>query len=108
MKFIYLWIVCVIANIVDPDEMLHYATFHLGFYCLQMYTFTGLQIRVRIGKLFFLFLNQNICCGCSKERSQCDGSFEHPNHMFKLMGKEIYAILGAQTILIWTYAFRRH
>ena len=24
--------------------------------------------------------------------------------MFKLMGKEINAILGAQTILIWTYA----
>ena len=23
--------------------------------------------------------------------------------MFKLMGKEIYAILGAQMILIWTY-----
>ena len=25
--------------------------------------------------------------------------------MFKLMGKEINAILGAQTILIWTYEF---
>ena len=25
--------------------------------------------------------------------------------MFKLMGKEINAILGAQTILIWTYDF---
>ena len=24
--------------------------------------------------------------------------------MFRLMGKEINAILGAQTILIWTYA----
>ena len=34
-----------------------------------------------------------------------DGSFEHPKHMFKLMGKEINAILGAQTILIWTFAF---
>ena len=32
-----------------------------------------------------------------------DGSFEHPKHMFKLMGKEINAILGAQTILIWIY-----
>ena len=27
-----------------------------------------------------------------------------PQHMFKLMGKEITAILSAQTILIWTYA----
>ena len=29
--------------------------------------------------------------------------FEHPKHMFKLKGKEINAILGLQTILIWTY-----
>ena len=50
---------------------------------------TGLQIRVRIGKLFSLFLIQNICCGYSKELSQWEGSFEHPKHMFKLMGKKI-------------------
>ena len=31
---------------------------------------SGLQIRVRIGKLFSLFLMQNICCGYSKEPSQ--------------------------------------
>ena len=30
----------------------------------------GLQIRLRIGKLFSLFLMQNICCGYSKEPSQ--------------------------------------
>ena len=47
--------------------------------------FTGLQIRVRTGKLIFLFLNQNM--------------------INELMGKEINAILGAQTILIWTYDF---
>ena len=64
---------------------------------------TGVQIRVRTGKLFFLFLNQNICCGYSKEPSQRDGSFEHPKHMFKLTGKEINTNLGTQTILIWTY-----
>ena len=49
-------------------------------------------------------LNQNICCGYSNQPSQCYGSFEHPQHMFKLTGKEINAILGAQTVLIWTYA----
>ena len=41
----------------------------------------GLQIRVyykMYWKLFFLFLNQNICCGYSKELS--DGSFEEPKH----------------------------
>ena len=59
-------------------------------------THSGLQIRVRTGKLFFLFLNQNIGCGYTKEPSQRDSSFEHPKHMFKLMGEEINAILGAQ------------
>ena len=63
--------------------------------CIMQYC-TGLQIRVCTGKLFFLFLNQNICCGYSKEPSQWDGSFENPKHMSKLMGNEINAILGAQ------------
>ena len=54
--------------------------------------------------IIFLFLNQNICCGYSKEPSQWDCSFEHPKYMFKLMAKEINAILGAHTILIWAYA----
>ena len=31
------------------------------------------------------------------------GSFEHPKYMFKLMSKEINAILGVQTFPIWTY-----
>ena len=55
--------------------------------------YTGLQIRVRIRKLFFLFLDQNKCFGYSKEPSHRDGSFEHPKHMFKLMGKKIITIL---------------
>ena len=54
---------------------------------------TGLQIRVRIGKLFSLFLIQNICCGYSKELSRSDVSFEHPKHMFKLISKKIIKIL---------------
>ena len=38
----------------------------------------------------FSYFNRNVCCGYSKEpelamRSQ-DVSFEHPKHMFKLMG----------------------
>ena len=31
---------------------------------------TGLEFRVRNENLIFLFLNQNICCGYSKEPSQ--------------------------------------
>ena len=49
----------------------------------------GLQIRVHIGKLFSLFLIQNICYGYLKELSHRDGAFEHQKHMFKLMGKQI-------------------
>ena len=33
-------------------------------------TLTGLKLRVRNENLIFLFLNQNICCGYSKEPSQ--------------------------------------
>ena len=43
--------------------------------------------------LFFVFLEQNICCGNSKEPSQRDGSFEHPKYMFNLMCKKIITIL---------------
>ena len=70
---------------------------------------SGLQIRVCTGKLFFLFLSQNICCGYSKEPSQCDGCFEHPKHIFKLTGKEVNVILGAQNyrsyLDLWTLPF---
>ena len=39
------------------------------------------SLREWIKKLNFLYLNQNICCGYSKEPSQWDGSFEQPKHM---------------------------
>ena len=48
---------------------------------------------MRNENLFFLFLHQNICCGYSKEPSQWDGSFEHPKHILKLMGKKIFTFL---------------
>ena len=54
---------------------------------------SGPQIRVRKRKLFFLFLSQSICCGCSKELSHRDSSFEHQKHMFKQIDKKIITIL---------------
>ena len=52
---------------------------------------------------FFLFLNQNICCRYSKEMSQNEtGFFEYPKHMFRLLGKEIIAILRWKYLLNWT------
>ena len=59
----------------------------------------GLNLRVCNKNLIFLFLNQNICCGYSKEPSQWDGSFEHPKHLLKLMGKKIF------TFLRWNFLF---
>ena len=49
----------------------------------------------------FLNLNQNICCGYSKEPSQWDGSFEHPKQMLKLMDKKILTILRHNFLYIW-------
>ena len=61
----------------------------MNYFRNQASGLTDLKLRVRIGKLFSLFLILNICCGYSKEPSHCDGSFEHPKHMFELMGKKI-------------------
>ena len=36
-------IVLVVANSADPDEMPHYAAFHLGLHCLPKYPFRGFQ-----------------------------------------------------------------
>ena len=50
----------------------------------------GLQIRVRTRKLFFLFLNQNIC---TQKNSLDETGLLSTQNMFKLMGKKIIAIL---------------
>ena len=42
----------------------------LSLLILLLLLLSGLQIIVCIEKLFFLFLNQNICFGYSKEPSQ--------------------------------------
>ena len=67
-------------------------------------TAAGPHIRAHNGKLFFLFLNQNIYCGYSKEPSHWDCSFEHPKHMFQLMDKKIIASLGWKILLNWPNA----
>ena len=60
----------------------------------------SLRPLVRNKKIIFLFLNQNICCGYSKEPSQLDRSFKHPKHMLKLMGKKICTILRTNILFI--------
>ena len=39
IEFLSMKIVLVLANIVDPDEMQHYVSNHLGLHCLQKYRF---------------------------------------------------------------------
>ena len=39
--FLSLKVVLILANIADPDEMQHYAAFHLGLQSLQKYPFRG-------------------------------------------------------------------
>ena len=71
------------------------------------YNAPGLQIWVLNPNFIFLFLNQNIDCGYSKEPSQWDGSFEHPKSIFKLMFKKIITILCTIiNLIIWTYVTR--
>ena len=62
----------------------------------------GLQISVRTEKLFSYFSTKTYVVGTLKNPLNVTVLCA-PKHMFKLMGKEINAILGAQTILIWTY-----
>ena len=44
-----------------------------------------------LGKIVIIFLSitSNICFGCSKKPSHRDGSFEYPQHMFRLRNKKI-------------------
>ena len=41
--FLSLKVVLILANSVDPDEMQHYAAFHLGLHCLPKHPFRGFQ-----------------------------------------------------------------
>ena len=41
--------------------------------------------------------------GTLREPSHLDGSFEHPKHIKKQMGKQIITILCSNPLLTWTY-----
>ena len=67
---------------------------------------TDPQIREQNGKLFFFYLDKNICCGCSKEPSEWDGAFEHPKHMLKLMDKKSNHNFMLKIFVNWGYVSR--
>ena len=58
-----------------------------------------------INILIFLFLNQNIRCGYSKEPLKRGGSSESPEHiiMLKLLGKKIVTNLRLTHLLNLTF-----
>ena len=52
-------------------ELLSFVILHIALIVLKSFHVgPGLQIRVCIGKIFSLFLIQNICCAYSNELSQ--------------------------------------
>ena len=57
-------------------------------------------LKWKIGTIFIL-ISLNICCGCPKETSQWDGSFEHPLHMFWLRNKKNNFQLHALVLEAW-------
>ena len=95
------------ANYRSRWISIHFGVSSVNFLDQLSWPTPGLQIRVLTWKLFFLFLNQNICCGYSKEPSRQDGSFEHTKHMIKLIDKKIIAILRKLFLLNWPYAYTR-
>ena len=44
--FLSLKIDLILANSVDPDEMPHYAAFHLGLHCLLKYLFRDFSLKM--------------------------------------------------------------
>ena len=36
-------VILILANMTDPDEMQHYAAFHLGLHYLPKYQFRGFE-----------------------------------------------------------------
>ena len=46
-------VVLILANSADPDEMQHYAAFHLGLHCLPKYPFMGFPVYKELEQLNF-------------------------------------------------------
>ena len=60
--FLSLKVVFILVNSSDPDEMQHYAAFHLGLHCLPKYPFRGFQYTKGLQWIFFKNLG-NFCFG---------------------------------------------
>ena len=66
------------------------------------------QQKQHLSAIIFLSINWNMCFVSSKEPSQWDGSFEHPQHMFWLRNKKIiisYTLLPGGLELLNIFGF---
>ena len=92
------------SSFEHPKHMLKNMIKKIFTICLHHITWVNIimwSYSRRNRKIIYLFLNQNIGCGYSKEPSQWDSSFEHPNHMLKIMGKKIFTILCWSSSWTW-------
>ena len=55
---------------------------------------------MRTKQIKFLISQPKYDLGYFKEPSHLDGSFEHPKHMLKPMGKKIFTILHSKIVFI--------
>ena len=73
------------------------------FASLDLCKYLHLFLGTTHAETFFFQSKHKLCRGYSKEPSQCDGSFEHPKQLFKLMGKKIMTIFHSKYLPDWTY-----
>ena len=73
--------------------------------CIHVYD-TQLQIREGIHIIFFLFLDENICCGYSLEVPRRGASNEYPQYMFSSRKKKDISIFWMKKVpylLLWIH-----
>ena len=87
----------------------------MNVYMIRKSYITELQIGVCIGKLFFLFLIQNICCGYSKEPCQFKKkSFSGPmmllyvSYVYHMISGMIKVVVSAFEIYVADVISRQH
>ena len=91
-------IMCVLLTLIHGISTLPGVTSYDNNLILAMFPITSVQA---FRKIIFLFLNQNIWCGYSKESSQWEGSFEHPKQMLKFMGEKLFTIFYADFFFVY-------
>ena len=77
-----------------PKYHPHYAITYGAVNSVTLTTFIGLDKRKIQRKIVNICLPiiLSICCGCSKEPSHRDDSFEYPQHMFYLRNKIFFLV----------------